>query len=282
MIICTKKKKLADLLFKKNASVGFVPTMGALHEGHLSLIEKSKQDNAITVCSIFVNPTQFNDKADFEKYPRTTEQDILLLNKADCDILFLPDAEEMYPAHEPVKVYKLNYLEQVLEGKYRPGHFQGVCRIVDELLQIVQPDKLYLGQKDYQQCMVIKKLIQDHFSGSIELVICTTLREPSGLAMSSRNMRLSKGARQKAVAIFNSLQQIQNHIQHTAFASLEETIVKSLLQSGFEKIDYVVIANAENLKEELHFNPQKKYVALIAAFINGVRLIDNLLLNTEV
>ena len=150
-------KKTIALFKKSQIRIGFVPTMGALHEGHISLINKSKQQMNISICSIFVNPTQFNNAADFEKYPVTLEKDIIFLESAGCDVLFLPSAQEMYPPNDPVIFYDLGYIETLLEGKYRPGHFQGVCRIVDKLLDAVTPDKLYLGQKDYQQCMVIQK-----------------------------------------------------------------------------------------------------------------------------
>ena len=178
---------------KNHISIGFVPTMGALHEGHLSLLAKSKKENSITVCSIFINPTQFNDPLDFEKYPVTIEQDIQKLDSIDCDILFLPSVDEIYPDGLNYNIhFALGELETIWEGKYRPGHFQGVCLVVKRLLEIVQPDMLFLGQKDFQQCKVIAKLIEIlNFEKKIALIICPTMREPDGLAMSSRNMRLS-------------------------------------------------------------------------------------------
>src|SRR5690349_12723387 len=204
-------KKTADLrnwleTQRSNAKmIGFVPTMGALHAGHISLIRSALIDNDIVVCSIFVNPTQFNDPKDFEKYPITLEKDIDMLEEAGCAVLFLPSVHEMYPEGTETsksKTYQLGTIEKILEGQYRPGHFQGVCNIVDRLLNKVEPDALYLGQKDYQQCMVINKLLElTSRSGKTKLVICPTLREPDGLAMSSRNMRLNETDRKTAATI---------------------------------------------------------------------------------
>lgn len=198
----------------KGKIIGFIPTMGALHLGHISLIEQAKRNNHFTVCSIFVNPTQFNNSTDFEKYPSTLEQDINQLEKAGCRILFLPSVKEIYPEGIEKKYeYELGYLETVLEGKYRPGHFQGVCQVVDRLLQIIPANYLYLGQKDYQQCMVIKKLIElKRYNTS--LIICPTLREKDGLAMSSRNMRLSSEERKIAGKIYESLIHLKNPMLH--------------------------------------------------------------------
>jgi pantoate--beta-alanine ligase len=199
--------KYVDEQRKKGVKIAFVPTMGALHAGHIHLVKKAQQSQTITVCSIFVNPVQFNDPDDFAKYPVTLEKDILLLESVQCDILFLPSVEEIYPTGTThLSRYDLGNLEKVLEGKYRPGHFQGVCAVVHRLLEIVMPDILYLGQKDYQQCLVIKKLIADAgLDSSIVLSIVPTQRENDGLAMSSRNMRLDSDNRKKAPAIYQSL-----------------------------------------------------------------------------
>lgn len=258
-------------------STGFVPTMGALHQGHLSLIDTSKQACSITVCSIFVNPTQFNDVKDFENYPSTIEKDIDALEKAGCDVLFLPSVSEMYPnGTENVQNYQLGYLETVLEGKYRPGHFQGVCLVVHRLLNIMPADQLYLGQKDYQQCMIIKKLIElEKINTTVN--ICPTLRESSGLAMSSRNMRLSDDERKQALAIFKTLSYLKNNIKKGKLAELKQAAVNKLMNSGF-KVDYVEIADADNLEIIEQWDGNKRLVAVVAAFLGNVRLIDNLLL----
>ena len=279
-------KKVTDLhnyleLQRKNGKkVGFAPTMGALHKGHLSLIGNSKQENDITACSIFVNPTQFNDPADFAKYPVTLEKDILLLETAGADVLFLPTVAEMYPGGTDTSThYDLGYLEKILEGQHRPGHFQGVCMIVHRLLEIVSPDNLYLGQKDYQQCMVIKKLIElTGFDKTIQLNIAPTLREHDGLAMSSRNMRLSVDERVKATGIIQTLNFVKDNLQKGDLVQIKKQAAADLTKKGF-RVDYVEIADAGTLKIKDHWDGKEKLVTLAAAFINQVRLIDNILLN---
>lgn len=257
---------------------GFVPTMGALHEGHISLVGLSKQQADLTVCSIFVNPTQFNDPADFAKYPVTIEQDILLLEQAGCDILFLPPADEIYPEGSPADTYALGKLETLLEGKYRPGHFQGVCQVMKRLLSVVLPDKLFMGQKDYQQCMVIKQLL--HITGlPAALIISPTQREASGLAMSSRNVRLSARGKEKAAAIFQSLQWIRHNLHKGTTGALTRQAADMLTAAGFDKIDYISIADAGSLEPVETWDGETKLVVLAAAFLEKVRLIDNLALN---
>ena len=253
--------------------------MGALHSGHLSLINSSKKVTDVTVCSIFVNPTQFNDQTDFEKYPQTIENDIFLLEQNDTDILFLPSVEEMYPEGTSAKRnYNLGYLETILEGKYRPGHFQGVCQVVHKLLNIVQPDEIFFGQKDYQQCMVINKLIELE-NIPVEEIIVPTIREESGLAMSSRNLRLSSSAKEKATAIYKTLLQIKEDIHSKDINTIKKEATQNLLKAGFTKVDYVEIADANTLEPLYQLNNKTKAVALIAAYIDGIRLIDNLLLS---
>ncbi len=266
-------------LKEKNQKIGFVPTMGALHEGHLSLIRQSKQHADATVCSIFVNPTQFNDIKDFEKYPITIEKDIMLLEREKVDILFLPTVAEIYPdGTKEVKHYELGYLENILEGKYRPGHFQGVCQVVHRLLEIVQPDALFMGQKDYQQCMVIKKLLEiEHINTN--LIIVPTKREEDGLALSSRNVRLSDDAKEEALAIYKTLNHIKNNIQLASFEELTQNGEAYLLNNGFSKVDYVSIADANTLEPVEKYVAGQKLVALIAAFKDPVRLIDNMTIN---
>jgi pantoate--beta-alanine ligase len=279
MILFKKAEAITDFLLslkKKGEKTGFVPTMGALHAGHLSLIKASKEEDNLTVCSIFINPTQFNDTADFEKYPITLEKDIYTLERAGCDIIFIPGVNEIYPeGTETKKKYELGYLENILEGKYRPGHFQGVCQVVDRLLNIVNPDNLYLGQKDYQQCMVLKKLVE--LTGkNIEIHICPTYREPDGLAMSSRNMRLNETERKQAVRIFETLNLIKEELKEGNLSQLKLKAADHLSSGGF-KVDYVEIANASTLQAIDHWDGQTQLVALCAAFLNEVRLIDNML-----
>ncbi|KAA2242502.1 pantoate--beta-alanine ligase [Chitinophaga agrisoli] len=268
---------------QKGATVGFVPTMGALHQGHLSLIQQARQQCNIVVCSIFVNPTQFNDPADFEKYPVTIEKDITLLTAAHTDVLFLPAVAEMYPEglSAPGPHYDFGALETVLEGEYRPGHFQGVGRVVHKLLDIVQPQQLFMGQKDLQQCLVVKRLLK-LIESPAEMIICPTLRETDGLAMSSRNMRLSPAERQQAVAIYKTLSYIKDQLQQGA--PLPDTVAAARLQlqSAKFEMDYLdVIAvgddGAISFPQASPPAGQPLYAA-VAARMEGspVRLIDNL------
>src|ERR1051325_5265869 len=226
MILFKKADQLYNYLESQHQNgkkIGFVPTMGALHQGHISLIESSKKENDLTVCSIFVNPTQFNDPKDYEKYPITIEKDIYQLETNGCDIIFIPSLKEIYPDDYKKVHYDLGYLETVLEGKFRPGHFQGVCMVVHRLLEIVTCNNLYLGQKDYQQCMVIKRLIElIGKKEKITVVVCPTLREVDGLAMSSRNTRLNEEERKKATAIFQTLSFMKNNLKKESLDELKE------------------------------------------------------------
>jgi pantoate--beta-alanine ligase len=262
---------------KQGGSIGFVPTMGALHQGHLSLIDSSKNSGNVTVSSIFVNPTQFNDPKDYEKYPSTIEKDISQLESHHCDVLFFPPVKEIYPSGTNLSThYDLGDLENVLEGKYRLGHFQGVCQVVHRLLNIVEPDYLFLGQKDYQQCLVIQRLIE-LVKAPVTLVTGETFREPSGLAMSSRNLRLTLEQREQATAIFNTLKNIKNKFASEDKQQLEKDGTDYLLANGFKKVDYVSIADAKSLHAASP-DQQHDLVALIAATIGEIRLIDNMAL----
>ena len=280
MIIFKKAKQLSQYIDKQKnegKQVGFVPTMGALHQGHLSLINESNKSNDLTVCSIFVNPTQFNNPDDLKHYPVSTETDIEQLISRDCDILFLPSVEEMYPPGYVTKYYALGDIETRLEGHYRPGHFQGVCQAVDRLIELVQPSSLYLGQKDYQQCMVIRKLLE--LTGRdkhINLQIVSTVREADGLAMSSRNLRLSKEQRQSANSIFKELSVIKENLYQYNLDELKTNAHKHLTDEGF-KVDYIEIANADDLSTAS--SATGRLVALAAASTGNVRLIDNIVLN---
>jgi len=284
MIICKKQRELHDLLEKKKFGqdeIGFVPTMGALHTGHLSLVDAAKKQNKIVICSIFVNPTQFNDPEDFKKYPISLEKDILMFEGAGCDILFIPSVEDIYPnGTNDLAHYDLGFLETVLEGKFRPGHFQGVCLVMERLLEIVLPNNLYLGQKDYQQCIVIKKLIElIGLNGRVEVNICPTLREDDGLAMSSRNIRLLPGDRKKAATISAALRYIKENLKAGDTKQIKNEAKEMLLQRGF-RIDYIETADGDTLNLVDKWDGKQKIVALVAAFLNKVRLIDNMVINT--
>ena len=272
----------AYLLSKKNGKIttGFVPTMGALHQGHIGLINKAKTETAFVICSIFINPTQFNDPKDFEKYPTTFEKDVYLLEKSGCDALFLPSVTSMYPnGFESAFKYDLGDLETILEGKFRPGHFQGVCQVVHRLLDIVIPDQLFLGQKDFQQCMVIKKLIQ-LLNMETQVVICPTRRELNGLAMSSRNARLNETDKERATTIYQSLRYIHDNIAVGNINQLKSKAGEMLTSNGF-KVDYIELANVKSLELVQTWDGIAPLVAVVAAFLNEVRLIDNLLLPAD-
>lgn len=254
---------------------GFVPTMGALHQGHLSLIARAKQENDLVICSVFVNPAQFNDPKDFELYPKTMGQDIELLQRAGCDTVFTPATEQLYPnGIDPDEKYEIGDIEFILEGKYRPGHYQGVCKVMQRLLHIVNPDRLYLGEKDFQQCLVIRKLLS-LLNMDTQVVICPTRREPDGLAMSSRNIRLSGEQRQKATAIFRALSFIRENIRPGALNQTRDDAVQILLQAGF-KIDYLEIVTVDGLQPVSLWDGKTKIIALAAAYMGTVRLIDNM------
>ncbi|WP_431209752.1 pantoate--beta-alanine ligase [Puia sp. P3] len=256
-----------DQTRNSNDTIGFVPTMGALHEGHISLIDISKRSAGITVCSVFVNPTQFNDPKDYQKYPITIEKDIALLEAAGVDALFLPEVGEMYPnGTTNLERYDLGRLETILEGKYRPGHFRGVCRVMRRLLDLVRPDDLFMGSKDYQQCMIVQRLIQ-LMDWSVRLHRCPIVREPDGLAMSSRNARLSPDERQRATAIYQALLALRSG---APLSTAEEILAASRFRT-----DYISICDPETLEP---VPPSPNTVALIAAFQGEVRLIDNMIL----
>jgi pantoate--beta-alanine ligase len=277
MIICktpTDLKRCLDFARQKVEKIGFVPTMGALHAGHISLIHQAKTATDYVVSSIFVNPTQFNDPKDYEKYPITLESDLLALEMAGCDVLFLPDVATMYPEGlaSPIH-YELGFIETILDGFYRPGHFQGVCMIVHKLLTLVKPTHLLLGQKDYQQCMVIQKMV-DLTQLNVKLLICATQRESDGLAMSSRNVRLDATNRSLAPLLYQNLFQVMTQLKPGPVKPLQTQAIARLAQAGF-RVDYFEIADAQSLKSIENWDGQQQLVILVAAFLGDVRLIDN-------
>ncbi|MEO8414064.1 MAG: pantoate--beta-alanine ligase [Ginsengibacter sp.] len=258
-------------------STGFVPTMGALHEGHLSLINQSRRSADITISSIFVNPVQFNNPDDFKKYPATIENDILLLEEGGCDILFMPSEHEMYPdAASKNKHFELGYLENILEGKFRPRHFQGVCLIIEKLLNIIDPTLLFLGQKDYQQCLIIKKLVYNIMNKNIEVRISPIIRETNGLAMSSRNLRLNQEEKNIAAQVYKTLTYIKKNITPGNFLQLKKQAIIELENSGC-KVDYLELAKRADLDIVEDCNYPSELIILIAVFLKNVRLIDNLM-----
>jgi len=281
MIIIHKARFLTEYLAKqrnKGLTIGFVPTMGALHGAHISLVNQSAKECDITVCSIFVNPTQFNDPSDFNKYPVTLESDIHMLAASQASVVYVPPASEVYTeGTAALEHYDLGYLDTFLEGKFRPGHFQGVCQVMSRLLKTVDPDKLFMGQKDYQQCMVIKRLLTQLKLKAL-LVTCPTVRESDGLAMSSRNMRLNAEQRGRAPLIFRVLTAMKNKLAPGNLGHLKQEADDKLNNGGFE-VEYVEIANATTLQPCSDWDGREPLVALTAAYLGDVRLIDNMLLN---
>ncbi len=267
-------KKSVSQLKNENKTIGFVPTMGALHQGHLSLIKESIKHCDITLVSIFVNPTQFNDKTDLEKYPRTLDADLQLLKEINTDIVFTPDVDEMYPEEDNRK-FDFGFLETVMEGANRPGHFNGVAQIVSKLFDIVMPTCAFFGKKDFQQVAIIKSLVKK-YNYPIRIVACPIMRENSGLAMSSRNERLSDKDRIEA-AIINKV--LKNSVEKSKTNTVSE--VKKYVENEFLKntkldLEYYEIVDDLTLESIKTWNDSEHITACIVAHIGGVRLIDNM------
>lgn len=258
-------------------AVGFVPTMGALHEGHVSLIRASREENSITVCSIYVNPTQFGNPEDFARYPRTLENDLKLLEEVSCDIAFCPDNHEMYSPSEHGIVISFPGLDNILEGEFRPWHFSGVAQVVVKLFNIIQPDRAYFGQKDFQQVIVISRMVRA-LKLNVSIVSLPIIREPDGLAMSSRNQRLSKEERRRATVLYSSLMKARNAL--LAGTSLELAVKEIRADCADQEVDleYLAIADRKEFKLLDRVADPGQAVILIAARVGPVRLIDNLLL----
>jgi pantoate--beta-alanine ligase len=258
-------------------SIGFVPTMGALHEGHISLIRTALNENSVAVCSIFVNPAQFNNPADLDKYPRTLESDTEMLKSVGCQVLFCPDARTIY-AKEHVVKFDFGVLDKVMEGEFRPGHFSGVALVVSKLLHIVEPHIAYFGQKDWQQFAIIKKLVAD-LSFNLTVKSLPTTREKDGLAMSSRNMRLTPDQRTKALILYQSLLTGKSAIeQGTSIAEVKQHI-KQLYEGNTEaKLEYFEVVDSENLNVLQHVSESQQPILCTAAYVGDVRLIDNMFL----
>lgn len=252
--------------------------MGALHTGHVSLIQQSTADNDLTVCSIFVNPTQFNNAEDLAKYPRTIENDMVMLEAAGCDVLFLPDAAEMYPDGFNTGSYDWGAATHSLEGAFRPGHFDGVITIVKRLFEVVEPDHAYFGQKDFQQCAVIERMVKE-FNMPVTIHIQPTLREADGLALSSRNTRLTPEERKDALLISKALRGIKEQQHKLTIDELLAYATSILLTSKLMRPEYVTIVNIHTLEPLVSASGLSDSVALIASWCGNVRLIDNMLLN---
>lgn len=281
MFVFKSIKLLQDHLSEnrpKFGKVGFVPTMGALHQGHLDLISASKTKGCYTVCTIYVNPTQFNNTEDFEKYPSTIELDIVKLTQNKCDLLFLPSSTEMYGNHVVADKYNFGTITNSFEGALRPGHFDGVITIVSKLFDAVKPDEVFFGQKDLQQCMVVKHLINKRFS-NIQMNIVPTKRESSGLAMSSRNVRLNDDERALAIRLYEALVFVKHQVLMGVVASEAISIAKAQwLNHPKLTLEYLALVDTNTMEQQEIAGPELHYAVIIACWCSNVRLIDNMLL----
>lgn len=259
----------------RRASIGFVPTMGALHEGHLSLVEKAVKENSVAVVSVFVNPIQFNNPDDFEKYPRTEEEDFKKLAAAGVDAVFAPSVEEMYPQNKDTKVYELGKVAEVMEGKYRPGHFQGVARVLDILFRLVDPKRAYFGEKDFQQIAVVRNLIKNE-GLDIEIVACPIKRASDGLALSSRNERLDSEQRKIAPEIFNTLKYSVEYSKDHSVNATHDTVVEHLDATPGLRVEYFEIVDARTLQPIEEWEESDWIIGCITVYCGDVRLIDNI------
>lgn len=264
---------------RQGASIGFVPTMGALHPGHQSLVQQSKKQDDITVVSIFVNPDQFNDRNDFNNYPKTLENDLKMLRQVGCNIVFIPDEKEIYPQPDN-RTFDFNGLDTIMEGKFRPGHFNGVAKIVVRLFDIVQPRRAYFGYKDFQQLVIIRHVI-NQLKISVEIVPCPIIREENGLAMSSRNLRLTGSERTLASNISKVLFHVRdNHHQFASVRAVKEYVLHHLSDIHHIKMEYFEIVNEKTLQPVTSLKSPDPKIACIAAWIGKVRLIDNVNFNS--
>lgn len=280
-----------NIVRKGNKTIGFVPTMGALHDGHLSLIKRSKKENDLTVCSIFVNPTQFNDLADLEKYPRTLENDSVLLKSVGCDIVFAPEINEIYSKKElelkknnvedkswtEGKTVDFGLLDKIMEGKKRPGHFNGVAQVVSKLFRIVKPDKAYFGQKDFQQVAIIRSMTSQ-LRLPLEIVVCPIVREEDGLAMSSRNIHLSVSERKAAPLIAHILSTIKSKRANHSVDELKAFAEAQIKSDPLMQLEYFEIVDSLTLQPIKNYDQAKSAVACIAVKLGSIRLIDNFIL----
>ncbi len=263
--------------FEKNQSIGFVPTMGALHEGHLSLVRQAVAENPVVVVSIFVNPTQFNDPKDLENYPRTLEDDLMLLEPTGCTLVFAPNAKEVYPEPD-LRKFNFGTLEQVMEGEHRPGHFNGVAQVVSKLFDMVRPNNAYFGLKDFQQLAIIKNMVKQ-LRLPIEIVPCDIVRETNGLAMSSRNKLLTSEQRENAALISETLFKTKELKRYKSVDELKEWVVENINNSPFLDVEYFEIVDDEQLQPVRNWNEKNTKIGCVAAFCGKIRLIDNVVLN---
>ncbi|MEA3317677.1 MAG: pantoate--beta-alanine ligase [Bacteroidota bacterium] len=258
-------------------SIGFVPTMGALHEGHMSLVKKSQEENDVTVVSIFVNPTQFNDINDYNKYPRFLSKDINSLEKVNCDIIFAPSEEHIYPEND-TREFEFDGLDKVMEGKFRPGHFRGVALIVTKLFDIVKPNKAYFGSKDFQQVAIIKHIV-NKYNIPVKIISCDIIREKDGLAMSSRNIRLNDNQRKNSTLISKCLFEVSHKAKSLSLQETKDYIIRKINDNTFLEVEYFDIVNEKDLNSLTVWDKNILTRGCIAVNVGNVRLIDNIRIN---
>ncbi|MBT8318304.1 MAG: pantoate--beta-alanine ligase [Lutibacter sp.] len=277
MLVFAKIKSVQQKInsLKKGASIGFVPTMGALHKGHLSLIKQAKKENDIVVVSIFVNPTQFNKQEDLINYPKTIDTDLSLLKSVYCDLVFTPTAEEIYSNNIKSQVFDFDGLEHQMEGKFRDGHFNGVGTIVKRLFEIVTPHKAYFGEKDFQQLQIIRKLVQKHHI-PVKIIGCDIFRENDGLAMSSRNSRLTEEYRNASPFIYQTLKKAKIKFGTISAHDVVQWVENEFKNQPLLELEYFEIADEATLQSIKNKEPKQKYRAFIAVFAGKIRLIDNI------
>ena len=271
--IADLQKKIAEIR-TNGGTVGLVPTMGALHNGHLELVKRCVAENSICVVSVFVNPTQFNDKNDLLHYPRTLDADCKLLESAGCAIAFAPEVEEMYPV-EDTRVFNLGAVAEVMEGKYRPGHFNGVAQIVSKLFDAVQPDRAYFGEKDFQQIAVIRSMVK-LLNYPVEIVACPIVREDDGMALSSRNLRLTPEQRKNAVSISQTLFKSRTFAEQHSVAETIDYVVNTLNSVPDLNVEYFEVVNGNTLLSINDWSDSDYIVGCITVYCGEVRLIDNI------
>ena len=271
-----------ESLKSKGESIGLVPTMGALHEGHLSLVKKSKERDDVTIVSVFVNPIQFNNPQDLLTYPRTPEEDAQQLAKENVDILFMPTEEEMTAEAEvAAKTFRLGSVAEVMEGKFRPGHFQGVAYIVNRLFQLCRPTRAYFGMKDFQQIAVIRELVRSE-GLDVEIVACPIVREESGLALSSRNKRLSSKMAKEAAKIYETLKTSKEFAGSHTIAETRQNVIETLNAIDDFRVEYFDIVDGETLLPVEEWSEAKYVVGCITVYVSDVRLIDNIVYKGEI
>jgi pantoate--beta-alanine ligase len=279
MELIKSSQELRNRIFgtSKNGTTGFVPTMGALHRGHLSLVEKAVKENDNVVVSIFVNPTQFNDRADLERYPRNLDMDLKLLKTTGCNIVFAPSVEDIYPEPD-TRNFDFNGLDTVMEGKFRKGHFNGVAQVVSRLFDIVKPSKAYFGSKDFQQVAIIKQMVMK-LQLNVEIVPCPIVREENGLAMSSRNELLTIEERKNAAIIYETLTNAAKLTGKLSVFQLVQWMTDQINNNPYMDVEYIEIVDESSLKPVDDWNHAGKMLACVAIWCGKVRLIDNMVLN---